>query len=37
MNPLRKVLELTGLKPKGERKKRLPVLTSSIDRVKRRR
>ena len=35
MNPLRRMLELAGLKPK-ERKKRLPILTSSVNRLKRR-
>lgn len=36
MNPLRRMLELTGLKPK-ERKKRLPLLSGSVNRLKRRR
>jgi hypothetical protein len=35
MNPLRRVLEAVGLKPK-ERKKRLPILSGSIDRLRRR-
>jgi hypothetical protein len=35
MNPLRRVLEITGLKPK-ERKKRLPLLSNSLARLRRR-
>jgi hypothetical protein len=35
MNPLRRVLELTGLKPK-ERKKRLPLLGTLVRRAGRR-
>jgi hypothetical protein len=35
MNPLRRVLEVTGLKPK-ERKKRMPLLDSAVSLLKRR-
>jgi hypothetical protein len=35
MNPVRRVLELVGLKPK-ERTKRLPLLSSTIARLRRR-
>jgi len=35
MNPLRRLFELIGLKPK-ERKKRLPVLSSVTNRLRRR-
>jgi hypothetical protein len=35
MNPLRRLLEAVGLKEK-QRKKRLPILSSSLDRVRRR-
>jgi hypothetical protein len=36
MNPLRRVLELAGLKPK-DRKKRVPLLSGAVARLKRRR
>jgi hypothetical protein len=36
MNPLRRVLEAAGLNPMA-RKKRLPMLTSSVSRLRRRR
>lgn len=35
MNPVRRLLEIVGLKPK-QRKKRLPILTSTVDRIRRR-
>jgi hypothetical protein len=34
MNPVRRFLELAGLKPK-QRKKRLPILTGTLARVRR--
>jgi hypothetical protein len=35
MNPLRRVLELVGLKPQ-ERKKRLPLASNVLNRLRRR-
>jgi hypothetical protein len=35
MNPVRRLLELVGLKDR-QRKKRLPILDSLIDRIRRR-
>jgi hypothetical protein len=36
MNPLRRVLEAVGVKPKT-RKKRLPIVSSTVSRLRRRR
>jgi hypothetical protein len=35
VNPLRRILEVTGVKPK-ERKKRLPLLSDALARLRRR-
>jgi hypothetical protein len=35
VNPLRRILEAVGVKPKT-RKKRLPILGSAVDRLRRR-